>query len=207
MPDVLAAINPRLDPMTISPDGKWVAFEIDRWEATTANYGRGDEPEHVLYVKGHEKGIRLNVTNTKRLVKALTPMLGAQLARNSDNWPRFECYAKGTYVNTPSGDETFSWRFDDGSHAMAIARERMSEERRQSELAQQLATSQNEVAQQQLATPAREGLDDREVFDDGVVEVLPGDDVDKAWEQEEKANDPPPSWPSLDQDQRDNVAQ
>ena len=120
--NVLAAINPRLSPQVVAPDGRWVEMEVSRVVEEEVDYGRGAEQEIVLYVRGQQKGIRLNTTNTKRLVKTLG-------SGESDDWIGQKFYARGRWVNTPSGEEAFTWSVDDGEHTLAMARQEMAKQR------------------------------------------------------------------------------
>ena len=121
--NVLAAINPRLSPQVMAPDGRWVEMVVNSVVQEEVDYGRGAEEEIVMYVRGEVKGIRLNSTNSKRLAKLFD-------SGESDDWIGMKFYARGRWVNTPSGDEAFTWSVDDGSHALAMARQEQARQGR-----------------------------------------------------------------------------
>ena len=56
------------------------------------------------------------------------------------------------HVNTPSGDTSFSWRFDDGQYAMELFRKRSTEQA----VAQQAATPSS-PAETQIISPGEAG--------------------------------------------------
>lgn len=142
MPNARRIIATNLDPLVIAPDGSWVKFVLARYEEEVINYGRGDEEKGVIYVVGHDKKIVLNKINTE----ALAQLFGSW---ETDDWIGKEFYARGEYVDKPSGGKSFSWRFDNGAYALRVMQQQQTQAAMQSQGigAQQAIDAQKSEAQ------------------------------------------------------------